>query len=65
MSYASVSSCRESVWKDRALLVCLSCSQPVLDIGQVCADAILVTLLGGQIDGVSEVSGQHLVRFCF
>ncbi|RXW31462.1 hypothetical protein [Propioniciclava flava] len=48
-----------------ALILVVFILDAAVDIGQACADAVLVTFQGGEVDGVSEVCGEELVGLIF
>nr|WP_245995497.1 hypothetical protein [Luteococcus japonicus] len=46
-------------------MVLVVLAEALLDVGEARAEAVLVPLQRGQVDGVGEVRGQQLVALCF
>lgn len=51
--------------RPRAPVVLVMLDEALLDVGKPGADAVLVALQRGQVDGVGEVCGEKLVALCF
>ncbi|WP_244301209.1 hypothetical protein [Leucobacter insecticola] len=49
----------------RALVLIVLAGDAALDVGQACADAVLVAFQRGEVDGVGEVGGEELVGLVF